>query len=52
MDSEIATIRLFKDEFTEEAWKEYCKILNINEETAERIISIELGISRILPQIN
>lgn len=45
-------IRLFKDEFPIKIWLEYCDILNIDEETANKIISIELEVSRVLPQIN
>ena len=45
-------IRLFKDEFPIKIWLEYCDILNIDEETANKIISVELEVSRVLPQIN
>ena len=52
MSKEIATIRLFKEEFTKDAWNDYCEILGIDKETTDRIISVELGISRVLPQIH
>ena len=45
-------VRLFRDEFSEDAWIAYCVILGINEEMANRIISVELEVSRVLPQIN
>lgn len=45
-------IRLFKNEFENNAWSEYCDILGIDEETANNIVSVELEISRVLPQIN
>ena len=45
-------IRLFKDEFSNDAWIAYCGILEIDKETANRIVSIELEVSRVLPQIH
>lgn len=45
-------IRLFKNEFPIDVWITYCDLLGINEETANRIISVELEVSRVLPQIN
>ena len=45
-------IRLFKDEFSNKVWVAYCEILGIDEETANRIVSVELEVSRVLPQIN
>ena len=44
-------IRLFKDEFSEKVWQDYCNILRIDKETAKKIISVELEVSRVLPQI-
>lgn len=49
---ELPVIRLFKDEFSDDAWIQYCEILGIHKEVAERIISVELEVSRVLPQIN
>ena len=45
-------IRLFKDEFPNNVWVSYCEILGIDKETANRIVSVELEVSRVLPQIN
>lgn len=52
MEQKNPVIRLFKDEFPIKVWLEYCGILNIDEETANKIISVELEVSRVLPQIN
>lgn len=45
-------IRLFKDEFQNDVWVTYCDILGIDEETANKIVSVEIEASRVLPQIN
>lgn len=45
-------IRLFKDEFSNEVWSSYCRLLGIDEEMEREIISVELEISRVLPQIH
>lgn len=45
-------IRLFKNEFSNDVWVTYCDILGIDEETANKIVSVELEVSRVLPQIN
>ena len=51
-DSINPVIRLFKDEFPSDVWVTYCDILGIDEDTANRIVSVELEVSRVLPQIN
>lgn len=45
-------IRLFKDEFPNDVWITYCDILGIDKETANKIVSVEIEVSRVLPQIN
>ena len=45
-------IRLFKNEFPNNVWVTYCDILGINEETANKIVSVEIEVSRVLPQIH
>ena len=51
-DSLNPVIRLFKDEFQNDVWITYCDILGIDEETANKIVSVEIEASRVLPQIN
>ena len=51
-DSLNPVIRLFKDEFQNDVWVTYCDILGIDEETANKIVSVEIEASRVLPQIN
>lgn len=51
-DSLYPVIRLFKDEFPNDVWIQYCDILGIDEKVAEKIVSVEIEVSRILPQIN
>lgn len=48
--SKLKYIRLFKDEYPEEKWKTICKVLDINDN--EKIISVELGVVKITPQIH
>ena len=45
-------IRLFRNEFPNDVWIHYCEILGIDEATAKTIVSVELEVKRILPQIN
>ena len=45
-------IRLFKDEFEETIWITYCGILWLEEEVAKKLVSVELTVSKVLPQIN
>lgn len=45
-------IRLFKNEFPNDVWITYCDILGIDEETANKIVSVEIEASRVLPQIH
>lgn len=45
-------IRLFKDEFPDKVWACYCEILGLDKETANSIVSVELEVSRVLPQIH
>ncbi len=45
-------IRLFKNEFPSDVWVTYCDILGIDEETANKIVSVEIEASRVLPQIH
>lgn len=51
-DSINPVIRLFKNEFPSDVWITYCDILEIDEETANRIVSVEIEASRVLPQIH
>ena len=51
-DSLNPVIRLFKNEFPNDVWITYCDILGIDEETANKIVSVEIEASRVLPQIN
>ena len=51
-DSLNPVIRLFKEEFPIDVWITYCDILGIDEETANRIVSVEIEASRVLPQIH
>lgn len=51
-DNLYPVIRLFKDEFPNDVWIQYCDILGIDEKVAKKIVSVELEVSRILPQIN
>lgn len=48
--SKLKYIRLFKDEYSEEKWKTICEVLDINDN--EKIISVELGVAKITPQIH
>lgn len=48
--SKLKYIRLFKDEYAEEKWKTICEVLGINDN--EKIISVELGVIKITPQIH
>lgn len=50
--AENPVIRLFRDEFSESAWAAYCEILGIDKSVSEEIVSVELTVSRVLPQIN
>lgn len=51
-DSLNPVIRLFKNEFPNDVWITYCDLLGIDEETANKIISVEIEASRVLPQIH
>ena len=51
-DSLNPVIRLFKNEFSNDVWITYCDLLGIDEGTANKIVSVELEVSRVLPQIN
>lgn len=51
-DNLYPVIRLFKDEFSNDVWMQYCDILGIDKEVAEKIVSVELEVKRVLPQIN
>lgn len=51
-DSLNPVIRLFKEEFPINVWITYCDILGIDKETANRIVSVEIEASRVLPQIH
>lgn len=51
-DSLNPVIRLFKNEFPNDVWITYCDLLGIDEETANKIVSVEIEVSRVLPQIN
>lgn len=51
-DSLNPVIKLFKNEFPNDVWVTYCDLLGINEETANKIVSVELEVLRVLPQIN
>ena len=48
--SNKTVIRLFKDEFSQEAWSSYCRLLNVEE--LSDIVSIEIDVTRVLPQIH
>lgn len=43
-------IRIFKDEYSEEEWKTFCEVLGIDDN--EKIISVELGVVKVTPQIH
>ena len=51
-DSLNPVIRLFKEEFPIDVWITYCDILGIDKETANRIVSVEIEVSRVLPQLH
>lgn len=48
--SKLKYIRLFKDEYSEEKWKTICEVLDVDNN--EKLISIELGIAKVIPQIH
>lgn len=48
--SNKTVIRLFKSDFSKEAWSSYCRLLHIEERPD--IISVELDVTRVLPQIH
>lgn len=45
-------IGLFKEEFPINVQITYCDILGIDKETANKIVSVEIEASRVLPQIH
>lgn len=48
--SKLKYIRLFKDEYSEEKWKIICEVLDITDN--DKLISIELGVAKVTPQIH
>ena len=48
--SKLKYIRLFKDEYSEEKWKIICEVLDITDN--DKLISIELGVEKVIPQIH
>lgn len=48
--SKLKYIKLFKDEYPEETWKEICEVLEVADN--DKLISIELGVIKTTPQIH
>jgi len=48
--SKLKYIRLFKDEYSEETWKEICEVLEVADN--DKLVSIELGVIKVTPQIH
>ena len=48
--SKLKYIRLFRDEYSEEKWKTICEVLGVT--ANEKLISIELGVVKVTPQIH
>lgn len=48
--SKLKYIRLFKDEYSEEKWKDICEVLGVAEK--DSLTSIELGVIKATPQIH
>lgn len=48
--SKLKYIRLFKDEYSEGKWKTICEVLGVT--ANEKLISIELGVVKVTPQIH
>lgn len=48
--SKLKYIRLFKDEYPEEEWKTICEVLGVADN--DKLISIELGVTKVTPQIH
>lgn len=48
--SKLKYIRLFKDEYSEETWKEICEVLEVADN--DKLVSIELGVTNVTPQIH
>lgn len=48
--SKLKYIRLFKDEYPEEEWKTICEVLGVADN--DKLISIELGVTKATPQIH
>lgn len=48
--SKLKYIRLFKDEYPEEKWKDICEVLGVAEK--DSLTSIELGVIKATPQIH
>lgn len=48
--SKLKYIRLFKDEYSEETWKEICEVLDVADN--DKLVSIELGVIKVTPQIH
>lgn len=48
--SKVKYIRLFKDEYLEEKWKTICEVLEVTDK--DNLISIELGVAKVTPQIH
>ena len=48
--SKLKYIRLFKDEYSEEKWKTICEVLGVT--ANKKLISIELGVVKVTPQIH
>lgn len=48
--SKLKYIRLFKDEYSEEKWKDICEVLGVADN--DKLTSIELGVTKVTPQIH
>ena len=48
--SKLKYIRLFKDEYPEEKWKDICEVSGVAEK--DSLTSIELGVIKATPQIH
>lgn len=48
--SKLKYIRVFKDEYSEEKWKDICEVLGVADKNS--LISIELGVIKATPQIH
>lgn len=50
--SKLKYIRIFKDEYSEEEWKTICKVLGVDDNDKFKLVSVELGVVKVTPQIH